>query len=300
MSITVAELLALAKEGRQVTAEGAWLKPDPVYPTTEKRVTQDSHAGHTALDLAAPLDSPILAVYEGVVERVIPNEKSGYGNLVIVRQPDGTRAYYGHLNAFGVREGQTIKRGQPIGLAGSTGNSSGSHLHLEFRTPSGTQIDPHKYFETNYQFSDFRGPGGRSEYGASEMIGRELPKGSVINAITGLGQPGGSILRALPGAAMPGTAGSTFYPAGTKVAAGTIGNGRDPGGIKILETPIGDISIAELPWLNIAAVGLGAILVLVAVGALLQPAYSKISKQAIPLVAGAVNPAAGAVASAIS
>ena len=286
---TVAELIALTKSAgaKAAQARSSWIKPNPVYPTTERRVTTDSQAGHTALDLAAPLNSPIKAVYPGIVERVIVNDRRGYGNLVIIKQPDGTRAYYAHLNKFGVREGQSVRAGQAIGLAGSTGNSSGSHLHLEFRTPSGTPINPHKYFGTDFRSSEFAGPGGRAEYGASEMIGRAVDligRGPALNPFRSLDRA----ITGIPSSARPG---ESIY----REAPLVIGK-KEEGELTILKTPIGDVNVPDFPWLQIAAVGGGLMLVLISVISLLGPQIQKVGKKAIPLVAGAVNPAAGVVA----
>ena len=292
---TVAELIAFARaaQAKAAPAGTSWIKPDPIYPTISQRVTQDTHAGHTALDLAAPMNSPVKAVYPGVVERVVAGDPRGYGNLVIIKQPDSTRAYYAHLNAFGVLEGQAVRAGQAIGLADSTGNSSGSHLHLEFRTSSGTPINPHKYFATDFKSSEFRGAAGRAEYGASEMIGRQVIASPYQN-LAAWTPPG------VPASARPGDAGTAYLPAGSTVAtAATIE--KEEGAIKLFTTPIGDVSVADFPWMRIAAVGFGLVLVWIAVIALLRPQIKKVGKKvakaAIPLAAGAVGgPVAGVVA----
>jgi murein DD-endopeptidase MepM/ murein hydrolase activator NlpD len=57
--------------------------------------------------------------------------KGGYGNLIILKHSDGYETYYGHLSVISVKEGDDITKGQKIGLVGSTGHSTGPHLHFE-------------------------------------------------------------------------------------------------------------------------------------------------------------------------
>jgi murein DD-endopeptidase MepM/ murein hydrolase activator NlpD len=88
--------------------------------------------GHSGVDIAAPLDTPIVAADEGEVLKAYWND-DGYGGLVIIGHPSGYETWYGHLDRFDVEKGQQVKRGQKIGLMGSTGFSTGSHLHFEVR-----------------------------------------------------------------------------------------------------------------------------------------------------------------------
>jgi murein DD-endopeptidase MepM/ murein hydrolase activator NlpD len=84
---------------------------------------------HQGLDIAGKTGTPVLAAKDGTVE--FSGRKGGYGNLIIVKHPDGYETYYGHLSAIGVEQGDTVKRGEKIGLMGSTGKSTGPHLHFE-------------------------------------------------------------------------------------------------------------------------------------------------------------------------
>jgi len=95
---------------------------------------------HTGLDLAAPMGTPILAGAAGVVVAANPGT-IGYGNFVIVAHDSHTLTLYGHLEAIGVKPGDTVTAGQVIGLMGSTGNSTGPHLHFEVRI-DGVPADP--------------------------------------------------------------------------------------------------------------------------------------------------------------
>jgi murein DD-endopeptidase MepM/ murein hydrolase activator NlpD len=84
---------------------------------------------HTGVDLAASMNEPIKAARDGevVTVGVVP----GYGNTVILRHQDGSRSLYAHASKLLVRSGQKVSRGDVIALVGSTGHSSGPHLHFE-------------------------------------------------------------------------------------------------------------------------------------------------------------------------
>lgn len=83
---------------------------------------------HHGIDWAAPLNTPIKSVFKGTV--VQAGWINGYGNVVVVRAPDGTYAQYSHLNEINTQVGQQLSAGQELGKMGSTGNSTGSHLDL--------------------------------------------------------------------------------------------------------------------------------------------------------------------------
>lgn len=94
---------------------------------------------HTGVDFPAPSGTPVLAARTGVV--TITRYVDGYGNMVAIRHKLGVSTLYAHLSAFLVREGQRVAVGQPIGRVGSTGESTGPHLHFEVRV-RGAAIDP--------------------------------------------------------------------------------------------------------------------------------------------------------------
>ena len=95
--------------------------------------TQDLH-GYNGVDLAAPLGTPVLAAAAG---RVIISRDSGwnggYGQYVVIEHPNGTQTLYAHLSKNSVGAGESVSQGQTIGLMGSTGKSTGSHVHFEIR-----------------------------------------------------------------------------------------------------------------------------------------------------------------------
>jgi murein DD-endopeptidase MepM/ murein hydrolase activator NlpD len=95
-------------------------------------VGETSPRGHSGIDVAAPEGTPIVAADDGEVLKSYWNE-DGYGGLVVIAHPSGYETWYGHLARFDVEKGQKLKRGKRIGLMGSTGYSTGPHLHFEVR-----------------------------------------------------------------------------------------------------------------------------------------------------------------------
>jgi murein DD-endopeptidase MepM/ murein hydrolase activator NlpD len=90
-----------------------------------------SPAFHTGLDISTRWREPVLATAAGTVFR--SGWSGDYGNVVEIDHPTGYRTVYGHLDVILAREGQGVKRGDRIGLVGSTGRSTGPHLHYEIR-----------------------------------------------------------------------------------------------------------------------------------------------------------------------
>lgn len=97
---------------------------------------------HAGMDLAAPTGTPIGAAGLGTV--VTAGDLGGYGNAVVIDHGNGLSTLYGHLSALHVAAGDLVEPNQTIGLIGSTGNSTGPHLHLEVRL-FGTPVDPINY-----------------------------------------------------------------------------------------------------------------------------------------------------------
>jgi len=98
-----------------------------------------SSGHHTGLDFAAATGTPVFAALAGKV--VEAGWGGAYGNHIIVRHDNGVETLYAHLNSTAVAKGDRVLRGQRIGAVGSTGNSSGPHLHFEV-IKNGTQRDP--------------------------------------------------------------------------------------------------------------------------------------------------------------
>ena len=100
---------------------------------------------HRGIDLKVYIGDTIRAAFSGKV-RMVKYEAAGYGKYVVIRHNNGLETIYGHMSAWLVDENQTVKAGQPIGLGGNTGRSTGSHLHFETRL-CGLAIDPRVFFD---------------------------------------------------------------------------------------------------------------------------------------------------------
>jgi murein DD-endopeptidase MepM/ murein hydrolase activator NlpD len=96
------------------------------------RITQIYWSLHRAIDIGAPIGSPVVASDSGYV-MYAGWDTSGYGNLIIIDHRNGYRTLYAHLSAFSVKTGDSVGRGARVGSVGSTGNSTGAHLHFEIR-----------------------------------------------------------------------------------------------------------------------------------------------------------------------
>jgi murein DD-endopeptidase MepM/ murein hydrolase activator NlpD len=86
---------------------------------------------HPGLDISADKGTPVYATADGVVSQA--SYSGAYGNLVVLEHKFGLETRYGHLSAFRTQRGQTVKRGDLIGLVGATGRATGPHLHYEVR-----------------------------------------------------------------------------------------------------------------------------------------------------------------------
>ncbi len=139
---------AAAAEKARIAAERAALANSYVLPTTGYRITGTYGAsgmwssGHSGLDFATAPGTPAVAVHGGTVLDV----KSGgnCGRQVRIEHSDGTQVLYCHLSAQSVRTGQQISTGDVIGKVGSTGRSTGPHLHLQVEI-GGRTVDPRRW-----------------------------------------------------------------------------------------------------------------------------------------------------------
>jgi len=109
---------------------------------------------HTGIDMVEPFGSPVFAADDGVVA-LVGSSSSGYGNYVVVAHAGGFDTLYGHLSTALVKVGQSITQGTAVGLEGSTGNSTGPHLHFELRIGQ-KPVDPTPYLPPGSP-SAFRG-----------------------------------------------------------------------------------------------------------------------------------------------
>jgi murein DD-endopeptidase MepM/ murein hydrolase activator NlpD len=146
---------ALVASDPVLTATGKLLWPIPHATVSQgfgpsAYTFEAAYAGfahfHTGIDLSVPPGTPVFAAADGVVVLARPMTDSagalvGYGNYVIIQHDAGLKTLYGHLLTIGVKEGDQVKRGQLIGLVGSTGNSTGPHTHFEVRIDN-SPVDP--------------------------------------------------------------------------------------------------------------------------------------------------------------
>jgi murein DD-endopeptidase MepM/ murein hydrolase activator NlpD len=100
---------------------------------------------HKGIDIKVYIGDTIRAAFSGKV-RIVRYEAAGYGKYVVIRHNNGLETVYGHMSAWLVEENQAVKAGQPIGLGGNTGRSTGSHLHFETRL-CGMAINPTTFFD---------------------------------------------------------------------------------------------------------------------------------------------------------
>tara|TARA_Y100001934_G_C12144899_1_gene674422 strand:- start:206 stop:922 length:717 start_codon:yes stop_codon:yes gene_type:complete len=130
-------------EGDARISSGYGHRADPLHPHT--------HQHHNGVDIAADLGSEIFSAKNGWVS--FAGDRGGYGKVVEITHGDGTSALYAHMSEINVKKGQRITAGEPIGEVGSTGRSTGPHLHFEFRAHN-RPIDPHSALKTYNQRVD--------------------------------------------------------------------------------------------------------------------------------------------------
>ena len=116
-------------------ASGFGYRVDPIYKTRKM---------HKGMDFTAPKGTKIYATGDGVIKKV-KYSRWGYGTHVIISHGYGYTTLYGHMSRANVKSGQKVTRGQLIGLVGSTGKSTGPHLHYEVHK-NGTAVNPVGYF----------------------------------------------------------------------------------------------------------------------------------------------------------
>lgn len=116
-------------------ASGFGYRIDPVYKTVKM---------HAGLDFTAPLGTPVYATANGIV-KIAGNRGDGYGNHVVINHGYGYETLYGHMFRVKARNGQRVKRGAIIGYVGSTGKSTGPHLHYEVHKNE-RPLDPVYFF----------------------------------------------------------------------------------------------------------------------------------------------------------
>ncbi|MEE1926649.1 M23 family metallopeptidase [Streptomyces sp. TRM 70351] len=144
---------AEAEREKADRADRAAARPAFVAPVTGGNVTTGYKSGgamwssgkHSGIDFAAATGTPVNSIGAGTI--VTAGWGGSYGNNIVVRHTDGTYTQYGHLSAMDVAVGEKVGSGEQIGRVGSTGNSTGPHLHFEARTTPayGSDMDPMNY-----------------------------------------------------------------------------------------------------------------------------------------------------------
>ena len=160
---------------------------DFCMPTDNRLITSNFGARwgrqHKGLDIKVYIGDTIRAAFSGKV-RVVKYEARGYGKYVVIRHHNGLETYYGHMSKQLVRENDEVKAGDPIGLGGNTGRSTGSHLHFETRF-CGVALNPALMFDFRNQdvtgdFYTYR----RSRYAAESAQATRL-RGANGNDVNG-------------------------------------------------------------------------------------------------------------------
>ncbi|MXP10675.1 M23 family metallopeptidase [Pseudoblastomonas halimionae] len=165
-----------ADEGRNVDAGdiGAEVSIPSSMPLSSARLTSSygmrnhpifkKRRAHTGIDLAAPTGTPIYATADGIVESA--SRRGGYGLMVQLDHGGDLETRYAHMSRMSVAAGERVTKGQLIGYVGSTGNSTGPHLHYEVRVAN-APVDPTPYMtgaidqETfAARYGDLTGQGG--------------------------------------------------------------------------------------------------------------------------------------------
>jgi murein DD-endopeptidase MepM/ murein hydrolase activator NlpD len=110
---------------------------EALHPITGKETI------HKGIDVAVPTGTSVFATGDGVVKKAA--EEKGWGKLVVVEHEDGYATFYAHMDEIGVESGTKVHKGEVIGRVGSTGQSTGPHLHYEVRK-DGNHLNPADFY----------------------------------------------------------------------------------------------------------------------------------------------------------
>jgi murein DD-endopeptidase MepM/ murein hydrolase activator NlpD len=136
-AVAVIEKLVNPKKAPASSASMAW-------PTEGHRITQYFSWRHTGLDIANKIGTPLYAAGSGTVE--FSGWSNGYGNNVVINHGNGKKTRYAHASKLFVKVGDSVERGEQIAAMGSTGWSTGSHIHFEVII-NGTKYNPLSYIK---------------------------------------------------------------------------------------------------------------------------------------------------------
>jgi murein DD-endopeptidase MepM/ murein hydrolase activator NlpD len=144
MLASIPAIQPVANKNLTRVASGYGYRIDPIYRTRKM---------HKGIDFTAPKGTKVYATGDGVVKKV-SRARWGYGTHIVISHGYSYTTLYGHLSRTNVRPGQKVKRGQLIGLVGSTGKSTGPHLHYEV-AKNGTQVNPIGYFYNDLSAEEY-------------------------------------------------------------------------------------------------------------------------------------------------
>lgn len=144
-----AALASLAKDAEaraEEIAKNNWILPLEGYRLSARFGASSGlwSSTHTGQDLSAPVGTPIVAIANGTITET--GYDGSYGNKTVLTLEDGTEIWFCHQSSIGVEPGDRVTQGDQIGEVGSTGNSTGPHLHIEVRPGGGDPIDPNYAF----------------------------------------------------------------------------------------------------------------------------------------------------------
>lgn len=143
--VELLEIVNSEEKIKSATLDGVYFGVKPVSGTITSRFgANESIRDHThkGMDIAAPYGTKIVAAADGKV--TYSGSMGGYGNLIIITHENGIQTYYGHCSKLIAKVGDEVKAGDEIAKVGSTGFSTGNHLHFEIRK-NGSQINPQMY-----------------------------------------------------------------------------------------------------------------------------------------------------------
>jgi hypothetical protein len=278
--LSTIKIPGVVKSAAPAATSTAW-----VWPTIRTNVSQQPSSTHEAIDIAwqGALNAPVFAPHYGTIQ-AIKNQPQGYGTNVRIVTPEGFDIVLGHLNALvaGLHVGQVVQAGETVGLLGSTGNSTGPHLHFEVRQPGYTAdtflpghgsavgaIDPTQFYQTvtvpsvnrvtpdttSFSFSSPTIPQTKQNEAASSKQTPE-PSSSVVQ-LGAIGMPGGTTTAQAQAAINNPTQASS---------SGTSGD------IRVASTPVGNITIPKpgIAFVTWALVGVGVLIILIGLFMLAQ------------------------------
>jgi murein DD-endopeptidase MepM/ murein hydrolase activator NlpD len=144
MLASIPAIQPISNKKLKMIASGFGHRIDPVYKTIKF---------HEGIDFTAAIGTPIYATGNGTVMSA-SMDKGGYGNCVVINHGFGYQSLYGHCSRLNVRPGQKVNRGDIIGFVGSTGKSTGPHVHYEV-IKGGSKINPINFFYNDLNAAEY-------------------------------------------------------------------------------------------------------------------------------------------------